>query len=239
MRMAERHDLAATIQPHRQEAGAVEQFELFVADEILQRRQTHRFPDGQPIERGGRRGWQRTEPGSDELGQTRCRHQRAVESPDPVLIDEMTGVDRAEHELPHEQDVPAAGRPDVGHGGHLDRASQHQVQQRVDSSPIEVLEVDAPDAGAMPQRVEARRQRRLAANRGHQEHQVGIHELADKGGRRGVEQGKIVDEQDQRAILRLGQQHRAHLRHHRHEVAPLVTDARRQQVGQRAERDRS
>ena len=54
-RMAERHDLAPTIQPHGQQAGAVEQFELFVADQILQRRQTHRFPDGQPIERRGRR----------------------------------------------------------------------------------------------------------------------------------------------------------------------------------------
>jgi hypothetical protein len=31
-----------------------EQLELFATDQLLQRRETHRFPHGQPIERRGR-----------------------------------------------------------------------------------------------------------------------------------------------------------------------------------------
>ena len=156
-----------------------------------------------------------------------------------MLLDEVTGVDRAEHELPHEEHVPATGRPDVGDRGRLDRTAQHQVQQRFDRGSIEVVEVDAPDAGALPQRVQPRRKCRLAADGGNQEHEIGIDELAHERGRRRVQELKVVDEEDEGTVPRLLQQHWSHLRHHRHEVAALVTDAGRQQVGKCAEGDRS
>ena len=65
-----------------------------------------------------------------------------------------------------------------------------------------------------------------------QEHQVGVDQLPDQGGGRGVEQVEIVDEQHQRTGGGLFAQHEPDLGHDRDQVATLVGDARREEVGQ-------
>ena len=129
-----------------------------------------------------------------------------------------------------------AGPPDLRHRRGLDRAPQHEVEQRVDRGPVEVVEVDAADPGPQPQRLDARGERFGGPHGAHQEDEVGVDELGHQGRRRGVEEVQVVDEQDHRAGGRLTEEHRTDLGHHRYEVAALVAEPGRQQVGERTQR---
>ena len=139
-------------------------------------------------------------------------------------------------ELADEQDVALAGRPDLRDGARLDRPAEHEVQQRVDRRPVEVVEVDAAHPRPVPQRLEPRRHRLGCPHGGDEEDEIGVDELADQRRRRAVEQVEVVDEQHERAVAGLVEEDRAHRGDHGDEIAPLVGDPGGQQVGQRAER---
>jgi hypothetical protein len=68
-----------------------------------------------------------------------------------VLVDELARIHRAEHELANEERVAAAGVPNLGDGGCLDRIPQHEMEQGVHGRAIEIDEIDATDTPAMPQ----------------------------------------------------------------------------------------
>ena len=91
-------------------------------------------------------------------------------------------------------------------------------------------------SAAVPQRLERRRHRLVTPNRGDQEQQVGVDELAEQRRRRVVEQMQVVDEQHRRSVGALLEQDRADLRDDGDEVAAFVSDVRRQHVRERAER---
>ena len=82
------------------------------------------------------------------------------------------------------------------------------------------------------------RQWRVGPDGGDEEHEIGVDQLPDERRRRRVQEMQIVDEQHERTVRRLRQQHRPNLGHHRNEIIALVADACRKQVGQRPERDR-
>ena len=127
--------------------------------------------------------------------------------------------------------------PDLGDGGGFDGPAEDEVEKGVHAGAVEVLEVDAAHARPLPQGVEPGRQRLPGAHGADEEHQIGVDQLAQEGGRRAVEELEVVDEQDQGTVGSLLEQHRADLGHDGHQVGALVGDARRQEVGQRTERD--
>ena len=103
---------------------------------------------------------------------------------------------------------------------------EDQVHQGVDRGAVQVVEVDPPDPGLVPQRLQAPRHALGRAHGGDQEEQVGVDELADQRGGRAVEEVQVVDEQHERSGAGLVLEHRADLGHHRHQVAPLVAEPR-------------
>ena len=111
------------------------------------------------------------------------------------------------------------------------------MHKRVDRGTVQVVEVDPPDPGLVPERLESPRHALGRTHGRDQEEQVGVDELADQRGGRAVEEVEVVDEQHQRSGAGLVLEHGADLGHDRHQVAALVAQPGRQEVGQRAERD--
>ncbi len=235
-RVRQRHLLPAPVGVYCEEARSIERLERLASHHGLDDSETGGLPHRQDVESSLGLRVECAEPVGNELVQARRRDERASEAPHSPLVAETATVDRAEHELPDKEHVALAGRPDLARGARLDRASEHKVEQRVDRRPVEIAEIDATHAGAMPERFQAGGHWFGRSDGGDQEDEVGIDELRDERRRRLVERVEVVDEQHERSVRCVREQHRTDRGDHRDQVASLVPEVGRQQVRQRAER---
>ena len=234
--VGQRDLLPAALGAHGDQPGPVEVLERLAPDRLLQRRQPDGLPHRQGVQRVRDLRREAAETSGQQLVQARCGDERADQAPDAPLLDELAPVQAGQDQLPDEEDVALAGRPQLGDGAGLHRPAQDQVHQRVDGGTVQVVEVDPPDPGLVPQRLQTPRHALGRTHGGDQEEQVGVDELAHQRGGGAVEEVQVVDEEHERSGAGLVLEHRADLRHHRHQVATLVAQPGRQEVGQRAER---
>jgi hypothetical protein len=96
------------------------------------------------------------ETSGQQLVQAGCGDERADQTPDAPLLDELAPVQAGQDQLPDKEDVALARRPQLGDGAGLHRPAQDQVHQRVDGGAVQVVEVDPPDPGLVPQRLQTR-----------------------------------------------------------------------------------
>ena len=199
------HDLPVQRVGQLGEAAApvAAQHDEAVADQVAQRRelvlaeqpQLDGHADSHELERGQRRGRERVETGTDDLLQPWPRARTGVPAPDAVLLAQRAVLDRATHELAHEQEVAARQAPDRSGAATIDWPTQSRRQQRLDARGVERLEREERAHVVLPQRLQRVRRGLLAPHGHHRARLTGVDELMQERGRRVVERVGIVDEE--------------------------------------------
>ena len=197
--------------------------------------QLERRGHGEPLQLLARGGPDVPGPQVDELGEPRPGLERAAPAPDAAVLGEQPAVDPVARQLADEQGVAARQVPDRAGGRAGDRAAEAGGEQRLDVVARQRAQLEHRAQLVLPQRAHGVRHRLTLPHGDERERLARGHELVDERGGSAVEQLSVVDAQDQPAPGRALGQRVAGLRE------PLGASGqrrRRQQRGERAERER-
>ena len=158
-RVAEGREQATGALGHAQHAALLEVGEQRERHEVLELLQLDRLAQCQHVEHGSGLDDHRVEAGLDQLAQPGGTRQLALEAPQPLVEAQRAGVDRAAGELAQEERVAGAAVAQGVERDGVDRATEREVQQRVDVVGAERLHVDGQAAVAEQRPHERRRGR--------------------------------------------------------------------------------
>ena len=202
-----------------------------VAEQVQLERRGH----GERLELLACRGADVPGPQVDELREPRPGLERAAPAPDAAVLGEQPAVDPVARELAHEQGVAARQLPDRTGGRTGDRGAEARGEQRLDVVACQRAQLEHGAQLVLPERAHGVRHRRPLPHGDERERLAGSHELVEERGRGGVEQLPVVDAQDQPPSGRALRQRVACVRE---PLGAAGQRRRRQQRGERAERER-
>ncbi|WP_426575077.1 hypothetical protein [Aquihabitans sp. McL0605] len=202
----------------------------------------------QPDGPGHRQGLERLQLGPIELGEVGAdqlveprRPGQAVQAPHPALADQGGLLLRAQHELAQHLQVPARHLGEPADRIGVDRAVEHPVEQGADLIDRQLRDGLDRQVALLEQGHDEVGQRRPGPDGGHEEDPPLDRERQQQRERRGIEVVEVVHQQQEALpVGAVGQVGAGPVEQGRPIVlarAHVVAEVRRQQVGERTERD--
>ena len=142
-------------------------------------------------------------------------------------------MERPEHQLAEEEHVALAADGEVRHGGPVDRAAQHRLEELGDRPGVEPDELEPLDDTVLPQGRHRLGRHLAGAEGGQDEGRVAPGQLVDERGRGVVEQVGVVDHEGEAPALGPFEERR---RRPAEQVGPVVDASRLTVVGGREQR---
>ena len=232
-RMTQPDDRATTVDRHVDEAGAFECFDGRPQPKALDHVEFDRFGEGDVFERSQLVGGEQADTVADELFEA-SRHDRpARPSPDPVIFVEPALAGQRRDQLAQEQHVALALREEAPPGGVLHAAAEQGVGERDGLGQAQRLQLDPLAVGVLPEPAYRIVHGLAGPDREQARDVVVASEQRDHLGRRRIEEVRVVDDQQRRAVYAS-----AHLGHHPTCGGLRALVARRvPEPGARAQRD--